>query len=108
VRERPLIATYILTNKPQGTLYVGVTSNLYARVEQHRTGVFEGFTKEHGLHRLVWFEAHEDMSTAITREKALKRYRRDWKINLIERDNPGWLALSTDWNRLPVWKHDPK
>jgi putative endonuclease len=98
-RERPLIAVYIVTNKVYGTLYVGVTSNLYERVSQHRAGTFPGFTRTHGLDRLVWFETHEDMTSAIQREKALKRYLRDWKINLIERDNPGWLDLSLDWER---------
>ena len=96
-----------MTNASYGTLYVGVTSNLYQRVHQHRAGTFEGFTKEHGLTRLVWFETFEFMTTAIRREKALKRYLRDWKINLIERDNPGWLDLSQDWDRPPVWKHGP-
>ena len=107
VRERPLIAVYIVTNGHYGTLYVGVTSNLYQRVAQHRAGTFDGFTKEHGLSRLVWFEPHPSMVAAIRREKSIKRYLRDWKINLIERDNPGWLDLSQDWDRPPMWRHGP-
>jgi putative endonuclease len=106
-RERVLIAVYIMTNGPYGTLYVGVTSNLYKRVRQHREGTFGGFTSKYGLKRLVWFETFEFMTTAIKREKSIKRYLRDWKINLIERDNPHWEDLSLDWNRPAVWKHGP-
>ena len=106
-RERPLIATYIMTNAPYGTLYIGVTSNLYGRVAQHKAGTFEGFTGKHGLKRLVWFEPNETMLGAIRREKSLKRYLRDWKINLIERDNPHWDDLSLEWDRPPEWKHGP-
>jgi len=102
-RERVLIAVYI--HGPYGTLYVGVTSNLYQRVRQHREETFGGFTKTCGLKRLVWFETFEVMTTAIKREKSIKRYLRDWKINLIERDNPHWLDLSLDWAQPPVWKH---
>ena len=106
-RERVLIAVYIMTNGPYGTLYVGVTSNLYQRVNQHRDGTFDGFTKKYGLKRLVWFETFEFMTAAIKREKAIKRYLRDWKINLIERDNPHWDDLSLEWHRPPEWKHGP-
>ena len=84
------IAVYIMTNKRHGTLYIGVTSDLIERVVQHRGGLIEGFTKEHGLTRLVWYERHDDMKDAIRRETSLKKYKRDWKINLIERENPGW------------------
>ena len=106
-RERPLIAAYIVTNKPFGTLYTGVTSNLYQRVHQHRTGTFPGFSKAHGLKRLVWYEPFETMTAAIRREKVLKRYLRAWKINLIERENPNWDDLSLEWDRPAVWKHGP-
>ena len=71
---------YILANKPNGTLYIGVTSNLVQRVWQHRNDLVEGFTKRYGVHRLVWYEAHENMESAITREKMLKRWKRAWKI----------------------------
>ncbi|WP_339913854.1 GIY-YIG nuclease family protein [uncultured Brevundimonas sp.] len=106
-RERVLIAVYILTNGPYGTLYAGVTSNLYQRVQQHRDGTFPGFTSENGLKRLVWFEIFASMTDAIQREKSLKRYLRDWKINLIERNNPHWDDLSLQRDRPPVWKHGP-
>ena len=79
---------YIMTNHPNGTLYIGVTSDLLTRVLQHRSGAIPGFTQRYGLKRLVWFEQWESISEAIHREKALKKYKRDWKINLIERENP--------------------
>ncbi|MFL1875937.1 GIY-YIG nuclease family protein [Hansschlegelia beijingensis] len=84
---------YILASGPYGTLYIGVTSNLPARIWQHREGVADGFTKRYGVHRLVFFEVHATALEAITREKRLKRWPRDWKINLIERDNPRWDDL---------------
>ena len=76
-----------------GTLYVGVTSDPIKRIYEHRTEAAEGFTKEHGVHRLVYFELHESMEYAILREKRLKKWNRDWKIALIERDNPNWDDL---------------
>jgi putative endonuclease len=84
----------MMSNAERGTLYVGVTSNLYSRVLQHRAGQIPGFTRAHGLHRLVWFEPFERVTDAIQREKALKRYRREWKVNLSERDNPRWEDLA--------------
>ena len=91
--ERPFIAVYMMTNKPFGTLYVGVTGDLYRRVEEHRSGAIPGFTRRYGLHRLVWYENLEGMVDAIQREKSLKRYNRDWKLNLIARENPHWDDL---------------
>ncbi len=91
--RRPFIAVYMLTNRKHGTLYIGVTANLIARVGQHREHQVPGFTAKYGLHRLVWFEQHETIVGAIQREKSLKKYKRDWKLNLIERDNPGWDDL---------------
>ncbi|RYY26463.1 MAG: GIY-YIG nuclease family protein [Sphingomonadales bacterium] len=85
---------YILANRYHGALYVGVTSDLFARIIQHREGVFEGHTKKYGIIRLVYFEAGGTMETAIAREKQLKKYRRDWKCNLIERQNPMWNDLA--------------
>ena len=82
------IAGYMMSNKKHGTLYIGVTSNLRQRAWQHREGLIAGFTRKYGLKRLVWYERHETMITAIQRETTLKKYRRDWKTNLIERDNP--------------------
>jgi putative endonuclease len=84
---------YILAGKPYGTLYVGVTSNLPQRIWQHREGLIEGFTKEYGVRRLVWYEQWDLMSDAIGREKRIKQWKRDWKINLIERENPVWMDL---------------
>lgn len=79
---------YILTNRPNGTLYVGVTSDLIRRVWQHREGFVDGFTKQYGLKRLVHFERYEDIRTAIQREKNLKHWSRAWKIQLILAANP--------------------
>ena len=87
------IVTYMLTNKVRGTLYTGVTSRLLKRMYQHRDEVFEGFTKTYGLKRLVWYQPHDTITAAIRQEKTIKGWRRQWKINLIERDNPHWDDL---------------
>jgi putative endonuclease len=79
-----------------GTLYVGVTSNLLGRVWQHREEVTRGFTKRYGVKRLVWFEVHETMESAIGREKTIKRWARQWKIEMIERENARWRDLAED------------
>jgi len=84
---------YLITNKPYGTLYVGVTGNLVKRIYEHRTGVVEGFSKTHELHMLVWYEVHEDVLAAITREKQIKEWRRDWKVNLVQEMNADWQDL---------------
>jgi putative endonuclease len=84
---------YILTNAPYGTLYVGVTNDLIRRTWEHRSDMVEGFTREHRLHRLVWYETHGDVMAAITREKLIKKWHRDWKINLIQKLNPAWDDL---------------
>ena len=84
---------YILTNRPDGTLYVGVTSNLPQRMAQHREGIFEGFTKKYGLKQLVYVERHDEIEMAITREKTIKGWRRAWKIRLITAGNPDWQDL---------------
>jgi putative endonuclease len=86
-------AVYILASRTHGTLYVGVTSDLTFRISQHRAGEIDGFTKRYAIKRLVWFEPHDSIVEAIQREKSLKKYRRQWKINLIERDNPNWNDL---------------
>ena len=93
VGTNSLIGCYIMTNRMHGTLYIGVTSQLITRVGEHRAGVIEGFSKRHGLKRLVWCEFHETIIGAIQREKSLKRWPRDWKTNLIERTNPDWSDL---------------
>ena len=87
-------AVYILASKPYGTLYVGVTSNLESRIEAHRSGAVDGFTKEHGVGRLVYVELHESMPDAIQREKRVKKWNRAWKLELIEKANPLWTDLS--------------
>jgi putative endonuclease len=84
---------YLLASKPYGTLYVGVTSDLVKRVWQHREGFLSGFTKEYGAKRLVWYEVHGDILEAIRREKQIKVWKRDWKVNLIQGMNPGWRDL---------------
>jgi putative endonuclease len=85
---------YILASAPRGTLYVGVTSNLLSRIDQHRCGTVPGFTKRYAVKRLVYFEMADTMDAAIGREKQLKRWHRDWKLNLIEADNPRWEDLA--------------
>jgi putative endonuclease len=84
---------YILASKPYGTLYIGVTSDLSARLEQHRRGTASTFTKAYGVTRLVYYEAHDWMTSAIQRETSLKRWKHDWKIELIETENPNWDDL---------------
>jgi putative endonuclease len=102
--HRLFIATYIMASGRNGTLYTGATADLGTRVWQHRTGVFPGFTKHHDCTRLVWFERHAWVVEAIAREKRIKHWLRDWKLALIEAENPGWLDLAADW--FPV--DDPR
>ena len=85
--------TYILASRRNGTLYVGVTSNLLQRVWQHKNGFVDGFTRKYGVKSLVWFEQHDDAESAIAREKQLKNWNREWKIKLIEEKNPYWNDL---------------
>ena len=85
---------YIMTNRPNGTIYVGVTADLPRRVHEHHSGVIEGFTKRHGLKRLVYAEHHNDIRDAIHREKTIKGWRRAWKVRLIYGINPDWNDLS--------------
>jgi putative endonuclease len=84
---------YIMASKKNGTLYIGVTNDLLRRVCQHKNDVHEGFTKKYDVHSLVWFEATYDIRGAIQREKQMKKWNRQWKINLIERENPDWADL---------------
>ena len=87
---------YLLASHRNGTLYAGVTSNLMQRLYQHREGVIDGFSKDYGTKRLVWFEAHETMESAIIREKRIKKWNRPWKIKLIEAANSDWRDLAID------------
>jgi len=89
-------SVYLLASGFHGTLYTGVTSNLLGRIWQHREEVTGGFTKRYGVKRLVWFEVHETMDGAIRREKSIKRWHRQWKIQLVEAENPTWRDLAED------------
>jgi putative endonuclease len=84
---------YLLASRRNGTLYIGVTSDLIGRVWQHKHDIVPGFTSRYSVHRLMWYELHEEMREAIVREKAIKHWRRKWKIELIESNNPDWLDL---------------
>jgi putative endonuclease len=84
---------YLLANQPDGVLYVGVTSDLVKRIWQHKNALVDGFSKKYNVHLLVWFEQHEVMLSAITREKNIKRWKRAWKIRLIEESNTEWRDL---------------
>jgi putative endonuclease len=84
---------YLLASKKHGTLYLGVTNDLVRRVYEHRTKAVPGFAARYGVERLVWFEVNDTVEAAITREKELKKWRRDWKIRLIEENNPAWDDL---------------
>ena len=89
--KRP--AVYILASKRNGTLYTGVTADLVKRTAEHKSHAVPGFTQRHGVDQLVWFEAHPTMMSAIRREKAIKEWRREWKLQLIEGTNPCWKDL---------------
>jgi len=91
VSRQPVV--YILASKRNGTLYVGVTSDLIKRIWEHKNNLVEGFTKRYNVHNLVWYEAHENMESAIAREKTLKEWKRIWKLELIESSNPDWNDL---------------
>ena len=86
-------AVYILASKQNGTLYTGVTSDLPKRMWEHKNNLVEGFTKKYDVHLLIYFELHEDMTAAISREKQIKKWNRAWKIQLIEKSNPQWRDL---------------
>ena len=107
-------AVYMMASRKHGTLYIGVTSELIQRVVQHREGLKGGFTAKYGVKRLVWFERHGGISSAIQRETSLKRYPRQWKINLIEQDNPNWddlfpaLLVEDGPLALLSWREAPK
>ena len=105
VARESFIAVYMMSDRFHGTIYIGVTSNLLGRIIKHREGVYPGFTKRYGLKRLVWYEPHERMTAAIQREKSLKEWPRQWKINLIERENRWWDDLFIP---LLEWTPGPK
>jgi len=84
---------YIICNKRNGTLYTGVTSDLIKRVYEHKHKLVEGFTKQHAIDKLVWYEPHEDIHAAINREKLIKKWKREWKLELVDKSNPRWNDL---------------
>ena len=84
---------YLLASGRNGTIYTGVTSNLPKRIWEHKNDLVEGFTRKYGVHTLVWYELHDTMETAIQREKAIKNWKRAWKIEMIEKENPKWRDL---------------
>ncbi|WP_298756917.1 GIY-YIG nuclease family protein [uncultured Psychroserpens sp.] len=88
---------YILSNGYNGTLYIGVTNNLERRMFEYKNKLFEGFSKRYNLNRLIYFETFQYVNDAIKREKNMKKWKRQWKINLIEKENPKWNDLSKDW-----------
>ena len=90
-------AVYILASKRNGTLYIGLTRNLQKRAWEHKNDQVQGFTKRYGVHRLVYYELHEQMMAAISREKQMKKWNRAWKLELIEKENPEWRDL---WNGI--------
>jgi len=98
VSRYDFIAVYILASGRNGTLYIGVTSELPVRIRQHKLEVIEGFTQRYGCKRLVWFERHASMAEAIRRERVLKHWLRKWKLALIEAENPEWRDLSDGWS----------
>lgn len=91
MEKQPCI--YILASRKNGTIYVGVTSNLLKRIWEHKNDLVKGFTQEYGVHNLVYYETHDTMELAIQREKSLKRWERKWKLRLIEKRNPDWNDL---------------
>jgi putative endonuclease len=95
-RSEKSFAVYIMASNRNGTLYIGVTSDLVKRVHQHKNGLFDSFTKKYKVHMLVWYEQHATAETAIYREKQLKEWRRLWKLRIIEEMNPEWRDLSVD------------
>jgi putative endonuclease len=102
VQVERIPCVYILAKAYHSTLYTGVTSNLIGRVIQHREGRFDGFTKRYGIYRLVWYEIGEEMDAVIRREKQIKRWRREYKYNLIERTNPAWNDLAVGLGLEPL------
>ena len=90
---------YLLASGKRGTLYIGVTNDIARRVYEHRTGAVPGFTARHDVKRLVWYEPHDSIEAAIQREKTMKHWYRQWKIDLVEKDNPGWRDLYEDLNK---------
>ncbi len=96
MKEEKQYYVYLLASKRNGTLYIGITSNLADRMDKHKRGMYDGFTKKYKIHKLVYLEIYGDVYEAIGREKQLKNWKRGWKIHLIETDNPAWRDLSNE------------
>ena len=96
MKQEKTYCVYILANKRNGTLYIGVSSNLKKRIYEHKNGIIEGFTKKYKIHLLVYYELFNNVNEAITREKQLKKWNRKWKMKLIEKVNPQWKDLYDD------------
>ena len=96
MKQEKTYSVYILANKRNGTLYIGVSSNLKKRIYEHKNGIIEGFTKKYKIHLLVYYELFNNVNEAITREKQLKKWNRKWKMELIEKANPQWKDLYDD------------
>lgn len=94
---------YIVTNKPNGTLYIGQTDNLAKRMLEHQTKAYPGFSRKYGCTKLVWFELHETRASVVLREKRMKEWKRAWKIKRIVEQNPNWEDLSKDWTERDVF-----
>ncbi|MGD9472954.1 MAG: GIY-YIG nuclease family protein [Novosphingobium sp.] len=108
MRDERQPCVYILASKPYGTIYIGVTSDLIARIWQHRRDAVPGFTSQYGVYTLVHFERFGDMNSAILREKQLKRWHRQWKINLINEHNPHWADLAVGLGLPPLGPGKPQ
>lgn len=102
MKAHKFYSVYFVTNRKRGTLYIGFSGKLPARIYQHKNKVFKGFTSKYNLSRLVYYESYADPQTAIQREKQLKKWNRAWKIRLIEKRNPEWKELYVDGEILPL------
>lgn len=97
MHNQKIYYVYIMASKRNGTLYIGVTSNLVKRVYEHRNNLVDGFTKEYAVHVLVYCETTNEINAALLREKQMKKWKREWKINLIEKENPQWKDLASEY-----------
>ena len=96
IKKMKLFYVYILSNRKNGTLYTGITSNLIKRIYEHKNNFVDGFTKKYNIHNLVWYEMYDSAEKAIVREKQIKKWKRKWKLDLIEKCNPKWNDLFRD------------
>src|SRR6266567_1472651 len=97
MQDQKIYYVYVMASKRNGTLYIGVTNNLVKRVYEHKNHLVDGFTKKYNVHDLVYYETTNDVVAALTREKQMKIWKREWKINLIEKENPQWKDLASEY-----------